>query len=138
MLIILYQAKKLMASLGFAACKQELLSDRRTRQLLNYFRLRNLNKKKRGCFLSKRNILVFFVIFYSRKNRSLILNYPDYLLGIISNTSTLPSSWHFTALASTLTLVMLPSTGVLATSLPFLLYCLSTTPPAFGRLTSMV
>ena len=34
-----------MASLGFAACKQELLSDRRTRQLLNYFRLRNLNKK---------------------------------------------------------------------------------------------
>ena len=37
-----------MASLGFAACKQELLSDRRTRQLLNYFRLRNLNKKKEG------------------------------------------------------------------------------------------
>ena len=36
-----------MASLGFAACKQELLSDRRTRQLLNYFRLRNLNKKTR-------------------------------------------------------------------------------------------
>ena len=34
-----------MASLGFAACKQELLSDRRARQLLNYFRLRNLNKK---------------------------------------------------------------------------------------------
>ena len=50
-----------MASLGFAACKQELLSDRRTRQLLNYFRLRNLNKKKRGCFLIKRNILVFLL-----------------------------------------------------------------------------
>ena len=46
MLIMLYQAKKLMPSLGFAACLQELLSDRRARQLLNYFRLRNLNKTK--------------------------------------------------------------------------------------------
>ena len=36
MLIMLYQAKKLMASLGFAACSQELLSDRRARQLLNF------------------------------------------------------------------------------------------------------
>ena len=36
MLIMLYQAKKLMASLGFAACLQELLSDRRARYLLNF------------------------------------------------------------------------------------------------------
>ena len=40
-----------MASLGFVACLQELLCDRRARsflehreKLLNYFRLRNLNK----------------------------------------------------------------------------------------------
>ena len=40
-----------MASLGFVACLQELLSDRMARsflehreKLLNYFRLRNLNK----------------------------------------------------------------------------------------------
>ena len=135
---MLYQAKKLMASLGFAACLQELLSDRRARQLLNYFRLRNLNKTKNEDVPKQTETSSFFVIFYSRENRSLILNYPDYLLGMISNTSTLPSSWHFTALASTFTLAILPSTGVLATSLPFLLYCLSTTPPAFGRLTSMV
>ena len=136
---MLYQAKKLMPSLGFAACLQELLSDRRARQLLNYFRLRNLNnKKKRGCFLSKRKHPRFFCYFLFERNRSLILNYPDYLFGTISNTSTAPSSWHFTALASTFTLAILPSTGVLATSLPFLLYCLSTTLPALGRLTSMV
>ena len=135
---MLYQAKKLMASLGFAACLQELLSDRRARQLLNYFRLRNLNKTKNEDVPKQTEHPRFFVIFYSRENRSLILNYPDYLFGTISNTSTPPSSWHFTALALTLTLVMLPSIGVLATSLPFLLYCLSTTPPALGRLTSMV
>ena len=136
---MLYQAKKLMPSLGFAACLQELLSDRRARQLLNYFRLRNLNKTKNEDVPKQTETSsFFFVIFYSRENRSLILNYPDYLFGTISNTSTAPSSWHFTALASTFTLAILPSTGVLATSLPFLLYCLSTTLPALGRLTSMV
>ena len=135
---MLYQAKKLMPSLGFAACLQELLSDRRARQLLNYFRLRNLNKTKNEDVPKQTETSSFFFIFYSRENRSLILNYPDYLFGTISNTSTAPSSWHITALASTFTLAILPSTGVLATSLPFLLYCLSTTLPALGRLTSMV
>ena len=37
------KAEKLMASLGFAACLQELLSNRKERKLLNFFRLRNLN-----------------------------------------------------------------------------------------------
>ena len=80
-----------MASLGFAACKQEFLSDRRTRQLLNYFRLRNLNKKNEDVSYTTETSSFFCYFLFERKS-ILILNCPDYLFGTISNTSTAPSS----------------------------------------------
>ena len=56
-----------MPSLGFAACLQELLSDRRARQLLNYFRLRNLNKTKNEDVSVVLETSSFFVIYIIRE-----------------------------------------------------------------------
>ena len=69
---MLYQAKKLMPSLGFAACLQELLSDRKARQLLNYFRLRNLNKTKNEDVPKQTETSSFFLLFSIREKIDLL------------------------------------------------------------------
>ena len=61
-----------MPSLGFAACLQELLSDCRARQLLNYFRLRNLNKTKNEDVPKQTETSSFFLLFSIREKIDLL------------------------------------------------------------------